>query len=120
MGHAEHLPQLSHFPEFHADLLRRLAADAGVDLVEDQRGDAVPVGNNAFQRQHDTGQFTAGCDACQRSRFFAPVRRNEKFQAVHAVNGQFSRGMLCRQHHVRHIQKFQLFGHFCRKALQCL
>ena len=118
--HAEHLPQLSHLTEFHSDLLSRFSADTGVDLVENQRGDAVPIGDDALQRQHDAGQFTTGGNACQRAWLFPTVGGNQKFQVVHTVNGQLSHSVLSGQHHIGHIQECQLFCHLCSKTLQQL
>ena len=51
-----------------ADLDRRLAADAGVDLVEDQRRHRVGARQHDLDREHDPRQLAAGRALLQRPR----------------------------------------------------
>ena len=49
-----------------ADGVGDRAADAGVDLVEDQRRGRAAVGEHHLQRQHEAGELAAGGDLHQR------------------------------------------------------
>ena len=66
-----------------ADGARRLAADAGVDLVEDQRRRAG-LGRRAHQRQHHPRELAAGRGLAQRARRHARVGRDQELDLVGA------------------------------------
>ena len=115
--HAKHLTAAGDLPELDADLLCRPARNARVDLVEDERRDAVPVGDDGFQRKHDARELTAGRDLGDGLRNLALVRRNQERHSVHALNGELSLVVLHGKDNVRHIQKPQLLRHALHKAL---
>ena len=68
VGDDQHLPVARQPGQPATDLDRRPAADAGVDLVEDQRGHRVGAGQAHLQRQHDPGQLAAGRARADRQR----------------------------------------------------
>ena len=63
------------------------AADAGVDLVEDQDRRFADGGGERLERQHDARQLAPGGDARQRLRRFARIGGEEELDAVDAVCG---------------------------------
>jgi len=73
MGHAHHLPaarkRLQQPPDRRCDR----SADAGVHLVENQRGDARRLAGDDRQGKRDAGQFASRGDAGQRTRCDARV-----------------------------------------------
>ena len=69
--HLSCLRQLCHFLGY---LLCGSSADAGVDLIEDHRLYGILRGHDGFDAQHDSGQFTAGCDTCKRTQRHAGIR----------------------------------------------
>ena len=60
------------------------AADALVNLVEDQRGRGVGVGQRAFERKHEARRLTAGCHLGHRLEGLAGVGADEEFHLVDA------------------------------------
>ena len=68
-----------------ADLDRRLAADPGVDLVEDERRHRPGVGQGDLDGQHHPGQLAARGALGQRPRLGAGVGRQEQLDLVDAV-----------------------------------
>ena len=55
-----------------ADRLGDRAADARIDLVEDQRRRRAAIGKHDFQRQHEAREFAAGGDLHQRPGLACP------------------------------------------------
>ena len=66
------------------DLDRGRAADAGVDLVEDERRHRAGPGQGHLHGEHHPGQLAAGGAAVQRSRLGADVGREQELDLVHA------------------------------------
>ena len=67
-----------------------LAADAGVDLVEDEQPGAVAaalVGRDTGQREHDARQLAAGGDVAQRPVRDARVRGDAELDRLVAGGG---------------------------------
>jgi len=60
MGDAEDLVGTAECGHAGADGVGDLAADIGVDFVEDEQGDAVLCGEGAFDSEHHAGDFTGG------------------------------------------------------------
>src|SRR5215467_4950394 len=75
VGDDQHLPLRTEGFEPQADLHRRLAADAGVHLIEHERGEPLRLGPGRPDRQHDAGQLAPGGHPGQRSRRLAGVGR---------------------------------------------
>ncbi len=70
-----------------ADLDRRLAADAGVDLVEDEGRHRVGAGEHDLDREHHPRQLAAGGALLQRPRRRTGVRAQQHLDVVDAVPG---------------------------------
>ena len=66
-----------------ADGARRLAADAGVDLVEHERRRAG-LGGDAHQREHHARELAARCGLAQRAGGHARVGRDQELDVVAA------------------------------------
>jgi len=90
-----------------ANLARRLARHAGVDLIVNDGGDGVPVGQGVLDGQGDAAQFAARSDLGQRFRRLAGVGGDVKFNAVLPVAGQRPAAVPQAEAHPRHIQKVQ-------------
>ncbi len=82
MGDAQHLVVTGQFPDFLRDLFSRLAADPGIDLVEDDRVDPVLFCQHAAKGQHQTRKFAAGRYSGQGFDRFAAVGGKQKFQLI--------------------------------------
>ena len=67
MGDRQHLHALGKPRQPLADGVRHRAADAGVDLVEDQRRRRAAIGERHLQRQQEARQLAAGRDLHQRA-----------------------------------------------------
>src|SRR5262249_38162227 len=88
--HAEHLVAGRDGLQPPADALCRPAADTGIDFVEDQRRRrrfAWFADGLRLQRKSDAGQFATGCDAVERLRLLADVRRKQELNGVETVRG---------------------------------
>ena len=84
VGDAEHLAAGREGVQPGADDVRHRPADAGVDLVEDQRL-ARDVGRGQrLHRQHHPRQLAARGDAAERPEVLADVRREEQLEAIGA------------------------------------
>ena len=83
VGDAEHLALGAERAQALADRPRRLAADAGVDLVEDQRRGTRPR-RHRHQRQHHARQLAARRALAQRRRGHARVGRQQELDALGA------------------------------------
>ena len=59
MGNTDYLSITGHFLELESDLLCCLAADTGIDLVEDCCSNLVFFGKYILNREHDTRKLTA-------------------------------------------------------------
>ena len=93
------------------DLHRDPAADAGVDLVEDERAARTVGGQHDLEREPDAGQLAAGGDLAEAARLGARVGREEQVDRVGAVRAERGRGEGEGQAGVRHGQGGQLAGH---------
>lgn len=65
MGYDYHLVIFRQGPEGFADDLTGSPTHANVDLVEDERGRPVRLGEDRLQRQHQPGRLTAGRNLAQ-------------------------------------------------------
>ncbi len=68
-----------------ADGVRNRAADAGIDLVEDQRRRRAAIGQHHFQRQQETRELAAGGDLHHRARPGAGIGLHPELDPVDAV-----------------------------------
>ena len=80
---AEDLAALGQGAQLRADRARRVPADAGIDLVEDERGLGAVVGD-AHEREHDARELAAGGDLAQRAGRHAGVGGDEELDGVGA------------------------------------
>ena len=71
-----------------ADLDRGLAADAGVDLVEDEGRHRAGLGQRDLEGQHHPGQLAAGGALVQRAGVGAGVGREQELDLVDAVRAR--------------------------------
>ena len=55
VGHAQHLPLVAQLPQSPAHDFGDAAADAGIDLVEDEAGNARAAGGDDLNGQGDPG-----------------------------------------------------------------
>ena len=85
MGHGQHLHARGEPREALADGVGDRAADARVDLVEDQRRRRAAIGEHDFQRQHEAREFAARGDLHQRPRPRARIGLHPEFDAVDAL-----------------------------------
>ena len=69
------------------DRMGGFAADIGVDLIEDQNGNRILVGQHSLQGQHDAGKFAAGGDGSQGAGRFAGIGGKLELHPVHAGLG---------------------------------
>ena len=83
--HAEHLRALPDAPEQLPDGLGDRAADARVDLVEDQRRYRAGIAGGELQRETDARELAARGDAPEGRRGDAGVRADQEGHGVHAV-----------------------------------
>ncbi len=72
---------------FRADRMRDLAADVGVDLIEDEERDGVLRGQRGLDREHDARDFTRGGDGAQRLGRLAGIRREEELGGFQSGGG---------------------------------
>ena len=95
-----------------ADRARRLAADARVDLVEDQRR-RTGLGRGAHQRQHHPRELAAGGGLPQRARRHARVGRDQELDLVGARRPEavVARRERCRELRAVHRQRGQPLAH---------
>ena len=73
--------------EPRADLDGRLASDAGVDLVEDERRHRPGVGQRDLDGQHHPGQLAAGGALAQRPWLRPGVGREQQLDLVDPGRG---------------------------------
>ncbi len=71
--------------ELLGDELGRLAADAGVDLVEDERLAALALLAHGLEGQHDPGELAARSDPPQGPQFLAGVGGDEELGLLRAL-----------------------------------
>ncbi len=93
MGDAEDLVGSAEAPHFCADGMGDLAADIGVDFVEDEQGNAVLGREGAFDGEHDAGDFAAGGDELEGLGGLAGIRGEEELGGFAAEGGRFFGGM---------------------------
>src|SRR5689334_9645722 len=79
---AQDLMELGEAAEFAADDGAKTAADVGVDLVEDEDGDAVALGEDALECEHDARQFAARGDLAEGLSALAWIRLGHEFELV--------------------------------------
>ncbi len=65
VGDTQNLGPTGYLAQFLADGGGGFAADAGVDLIEDQGRNPIGLGSRPFQRQHQTRQLAARGDPRQ-------------------------------------------------------
>ena len=88
MGHAEYLRVPGHLSQLFRHLLGRAAGNAGIHLVEYQRGNGLLPRQHVFQGQHDPGQFTAGGDLSDGPQVLSCVGGHQEPDHVTAVGGR--------------------------------
>ncbi len=93
VGDAEDLVGRAEAAHFCADGMGDLAADVGVDLIEDEQGDAILRGEGAFDGEHDAGDFAAGGDELEGLGGLAGIWGEEEFGGFAAECGGFFGGM---------------------------
>ena len=121
MRDTDNLMRLCDLLELLSDDAGSDAADAVVDLIKNQRRYAVIGTDDVFERQHDTGHFTAGGDLCKRFERLTLVCGDQNFAAIRAVltwrrqrlyrNGKLG---ICK------VQTHELCLHFFGKRCGCL
>ena len=67
------------------DLDSRLAADTGVDLIEDEGRHGVEAREDDLEGEHHPRTFSAGCTARERSPLRCLTRDQQKLDVVDAV-----------------------------------
>src|SRR5580698_3729097 len=82
MSDAEDLMKARELLELAPDDLTDCAADAGVDFVEDDRGDAPTLRFKAFQREHHARQLTTGGDPGERQRRLSEIGREVELDRI--------------------------------------
>src|SRR2546428_143285 len=90
MGDAEYLARAAELRELAADGLRDGAADAGIDLVEDEGGAVLLGGREGLQGEHDPRELAARGDPGERPRLLAGVGREEELDLVPALGPERS------------------------------
>src|SRR6266566_329748 len=88
VGDAEDLAAPAEPAELAADDLGHGAADAGIDLVEDERGAPLLGGGEGLEGEHDARQLAARGHAGERARLLARVRREEELDLVPALGAE--------------------------------
>ena len=88
VGDAQHLVAAPEHLQFLADDAANTPADALVDLIENQGGNVVGLGQHVFERQHQARGLAAGGDLDQRLEAFAGVGGNQEFDAFQAGRGE--------------------------------
>ena len=85
MGHADDLTAAGNIEHLLADHLRHASGHAGIDLIEHHSVDAAGIHADGFERQHNSRQFAARGNLCQRHQRFAGIRRNHEHNAIRAA-----------------------------------
>lgn len=67
-----------------ADGMRGLAADVGVDFIEDQDGHLVLGRQDGLERKHDAGELATRRDGAQRARGFTRIGSEQELALVEA------------------------------------
>ena len=98
---------LSHLLHDVGHLLGYLAADARVNLVEDDGGQFHGTADHGLQRQHNTGYLTARGHLCDRLEWGGRVGRKEEGHGVLSVLAQFALLDVHLEANVRHAQRHQ-------------
>ena len=78
------MPAAGDGPQLFADHGRGAAADADVDLVEDQRRPRLGARQNRLQRQRDARKLAAGRDPRHRAWLLARIGGQQKLDLVDA------------------------------------
>ena len=86
------------------------AANSGVDFVKHKRGDAVAVGKDHLNGQHDSGQLTTRGATPQRPEIATRMGAQQKRDGIGAVGAWFTRHNIYAQVSVRHGQGMEFFG----------
>ncbi len=98
-----------------ADRAGGLAADARVDLVEDERGGGAVVGD-AEQREHDARELAAGRGLADGARGHAAVRREQELDGVGAARSRLARGQHDLEGRALHREVGEALGDGAREA----
>ena len=89
MRDADDLRVFGDAAQLDADLIRRFAADAGVNLIEDLRfGRAGILRQHGVDGEHNTRKLAAGCNFRHRLRILTCVCGDEELDAVAAEGCQ--------------------------------
>src|SRR5438874_3524615 len=88
VGDTEDLAAAAELAELAADDFGDRAADAGIDLVEDERGTPLVGGGEGLEREHDARQLAARGHAGERARLLARVGREEELDLVPALGAE--------------------------------
>src|SRR5438034_7052412 len=88
VGDTEDLAAAAELAELAADDFGDRAADAGIDLVEDERGAPLVGGGEGLEREHDARQLAARGHAGERARLLARVGREEELDLVPALGAE--------------------------------
>ncbi len=84
VGDDEDLVGAPQVPELFANRPADTAADALVDLVEDEGGHLVGAGEHVFEGQHQAGGLAAGGDPDERFQTLPGVGSDQEFDLVEA------------------------------------
>ena len=95
MGHHQHLSFLGQPRQPLADGGCGCAADAAIDLIENQCCDRRRLSQYDFQRQHETRELTARCDLVERPGRRAGDGRNLESDALAAMLVPLALGQRC-------------------------
>jgi hypothetical protein len=94
VGDGHHLHAAAEAREPHADGVGDRAADAGVDLVEDQRRRRAAIGEHHLERQQEAREFAARGDLHQRARPRAGIGLHPELDPVDAVRARGGRSLV--------------------------
>ena len=93
MGDADNLTVgMAHLLHDLGHHLGHAAAHTGVNLVEDDGGELDRAADHGFQREHDAGDLTAGCDLCNGLHGGASVGAEEEGYLVGSFLGELFGG----------------------------
>ena len=94
MGDADDLSVTCQFGQSLTQRVAEAAADPGFDLIEQEGGDSVCLGQNRFGGQRDAGELTSGSGFPERPWWFPRVGGEEDFDSVPPVLGRWRIGIV--------------------------
>src|SRR5690606_7454172 len=89
---ADDLVGLAEFLHQAADPGGRFAGDAGVDFVEDERGDAVAGGQDGLDGEHGAGEFATGGGFLEGLPALADIGGEQELDVITAGGAAFGQG----------------------------